>query len=67
MDLINDLGTELAFAFLVEKRYRQKIDSAEAMRLISSIRNLLESASATASRDPDASHLDKENRTFSAH
>jgi hypothetical protein len=67
MDLINDLGTELAFAFLVEKRYRQKIDSEEAMRLISSIRNLLESASATAASNTDASLLDKENRTFSAH
>lgn len=44
MDLINDLGTDLALAFLVEKRYRQKLDSEEALALISRVRDLLEAA-----------------------
>ena len=43
MELINDLGTDLAFAFLVEKRYVQKIDSEEAIELIGRVTSLLES------------------------
>ena len=42
MNLINDLGTYLALAFLVEKRYRQKIDSEDALALIRRVRCLLE-------------------------
>lgn len=41
MDLINDLGTELAVAFLVEKRYGQKIDSEEARALIARVTSVL--------------------------
>jgi len=48
MNLINELGTDLAFAFLVEQRYRQKIDSEDALALISRVRVLLESASSAA-------------------
>ena len=44
MELINDLGTDLALAFLVEQRYRQKLDSEEALALISRVRDLLESS-----------------------
>lgn len=43
MELINELGTDLAFAFLVEKRFRHKIDSHEAVELIDCVRQLLES------------------------
>jgi hypothetical protein len=46
MELINDLGTDLALAFLVEKRFRQKIESKEAAKLIGRIRRLLESTAA---------------------
>ena len=41
MDLINDLGTELALAFLVEKRYGQKIDSEKARALITRVTSVL--------------------------
>jgi hypothetical protein len=44
MELINDLGTDLAVAFLIEKRYQQRLDSEEALELISRVRDLLESA-----------------------
>lgn len=44
MELINDLGTDLAVAFLVEKRYQQKLDSEEALALISRVTELLESS-----------------------
>ena len=52
MELINDLGTDLAVAFLVEKRYQQKLDVEEARELISRIRDLLESAENVMSRRP---------------
>ena len=45
MNLINELGTDLALAFLVEQRYREKIDSEDALALIGQVRSVLESAS----------------------
>ena len=42
MDVINDLGIDLALAFLVEKKFRQKIESQDAARLIGRIRCLLD-------------------------
>ena len=62
MELINDLGTDLAVAFLVEKRYQQKLDSEEALALISRVRDLLESAENAENEH----HLD-EKLTRSAH
>ncbi|HKP71162.1 MAG TPA: hypothetical protein VJV05_17880 [Pyrinomonadaceae bacterium] len=50
MELINDLGTDLAVAFLVERRYQQKLDSEEARALISRVKDLLESSEATEDR-----------------
>ena len=65
MDLINDLGTELAFAFLVEKRYRQKIDSEAALALIGRVQNLL---AATAKHRAESTPIDNEVvSTTSAH
>jgi hypothetical protein len=52
MELITDLGTDLAVAFLVEKRYQQKLDVEEARELIGRIRDLLESAENVMSRHP---------------
>ena len=52
MELINDLGTDLAVAFLVEKRCQQKLDVEEARELISRVRDLLESAENVMSRHP---------------
>lgn len=66
MELINDLGTDLALAFLVERRYRQKIDPVRARALIDHVKRLLESSSDLDVRtgpDIDADRV----RTFSAH
>ena len=52
MELINDLGTDLAVAFLVEKRYQQKLDSEQALALISRVRDLLESSENLTHPDP---------------
>lgn len=41
MDLINELGNDLAVAILVEKRHRQKLDSRAAVDLIDRIENAL--------------------------
>lgn len=62
MELINDLGTDLAVAFLVEKRYQQKLDSEEALALISRVTELLESSDEVTS-----SNSTDEKLTRSAH
>ena len=62
MELINDLGTDLAVAFLVEKRYRQKLDTEEALELISRVRDLLEST-----ENVERTHPLDEKLTHSAH
>lgn len=62
MELINDLGTDLAVAFLVEKRYQQKLDSEEALALISRVTELLESSEEVS----PSSNID-EKLTRSAH
>lgn len=41
MNLINDLGCEVAFAVLVEKKYNGKIQLKEVMSLIGQIENAL--------------------------
>lgn len=43
MDLLNDLGNDLAVAFLIEKKHRQKLDSRGAVDLIDRIRAALNS------------------------
>lgn len=44
MDLINDLGNDLAVAFLIDKKHRQKLDSRDAVDLIDRIRAALNGA-----------------------
>lgn len=42
MDLVNDLGKDLALAMLIEKKHSEKIDSEEIMSLLSKVREVLE-------------------------
>ena len=42
MDLIDELGNEIAFAVLVNKQHREKIDSKEVLPLIGRLRDALE-------------------------
>lgn len=56
MDLISDLGTDLAFAFFVEKRFAQRIDSTEAVALIGRVKTLLESTPVNNRQARDADH-----------
>lgn len=46
MNLINDLGTEIAFAFLVEQRDNKKINSKDVLPLIGRLNEALEQISA---------------------
>lgn len=41
MDLIDEIGSDLAVAFLIEKRHSQKIESRDAIDLINRIQGLL--------------------------
>ncbi len=41
MDLIDDIGNDLALAFLVEKRHRQNLTSQDVLALISRIKAVL--------------------------
>lgn len=41
MNLDDDLGNDLAIAFLVEKKYSKKLDSKESLALIRKIRETL--------------------------
>lgn len=41
MDLVNELENDLALAFLVEKKYSEKIESTEVMALLSKVREIL--------------------------
>ncbi len=42
MDLVNELENDLALAFLVEKKYSERIDSREVLRLLDKVREVLE-------------------------
>lgn len=41
MNLLDDLGNDLAFAFLIEKRHNEKIDSKEVRVFIKRIQDVL--------------------------
>ena len=45
MNLLNELGNELALAFLVEKRHAEKIHPENAAALINKVKEVLESNS----------------------
>lgn len=45
MELLNDLGNDLALAFLVEKKHNTKIDSKSALALIGRVKEVLRSVS----------------------
>ena len=41
MELVTELGNELAIAFLVEKKYSRKMDQPQAVRLLDQVRDEL--------------------------
>ncbi len=65
MELIDDLGTELAMDFLVERRHRQKIDSENIPILIRRINAALQSVSHRQNSRFDVPTADQNASTFS--
>ena len=45
MDLIDELGNELALTFLVEKKFTEKIESSDVPSLIDKIKHILQTVS----------------------
>ena len=45
MDLINELGNELALTLLVEKKFVEKIESSDVPSLIDKIKHILQTVS----------------------
>ncbi len=58
MELVNDLGSDVALAILIEKGHSTTIDSGEILSLISKIREILEPISSR-----DHSQLSKQFQT----
>lgn len=46
MNLVNELENDLALAFLVDKKYSEKVDSAEVVALMDRVREILQPLSA---------------------
>jgi len=65
MDLIDDLGTDLALAFLVERKHRQKIDSEDIPGLINRIKASLQIVSHKQNSRLDATRTGQNTKTFS--
>ena len=42
MNLVNELGSDIAMAFLFERKYREKLEGNEVVDLISRVRFVLE-------------------------
>lgn len=63
MDLINDLGNDLAVAFLIDKKHRQKLDSRDAVDLIDRIRAAL---NGTAKGGPENARADRSEQSNGA-
>lgn len=63
MNLLSDLSSELAVAFLVDKKYSEKVDSKEAIDLIGKVFDILEPISAEAESSNNL-HLIKEAKSI---
>ncbi len=57
MNLVNDLGNDIAFAILVEKKYRDKVDSKELLPLIRNVRDALRTISEKEATHSELSSL----------
>lgn len=60
MDLIDDLGNDLAFAFLIERRHLNRLDSREVLNLIGKVKEILQPVS-VAELDADRKSEDSLN------
>lgn len=66
MDSANELGSELALAFLVEKKYAGKINPNDILALIGKIREVLQPLSVKENSDELLLGVEKASR-FGSH
>ncbi|MGI8639156.1 MAG: hypothetical protein ACR2MG_04310 [Pyrinomonadaceae bacterium] len=59
MDLVNELSSELALAFLVEKKYAEKVNTSDILVLISKIKEVLQPLSAKENCGEKLSGIEK--------
>jgi hypothetical protein len=65
MDLIDDLGSDLAVAFLVEQKHRPKLDSREAVILIDRVKTALQRISRSCEGRYERSDTDTQSAPVS--
>jgi hypothetical protein len=65
MDLISDLETDLAFAFLVEQKFVQKLDNREVIELIVRVKTALETVATAGNTRFPATPIAKTGSQFS--
>ncbi len=59
MNSANELSSELALAFLVEKKYAEKINSSDVLALIGKVKEVLQPLSAKENSDQKISDFEK--------
>lgn len=65
MNLVNELGSDIAMAFLFESKYREKLEGNSVVDLISRIRFVLEPTSGRRLADAPQSLQSTEDRPLS--
>lgn len=65
MNLVNELGSDIAMAFLFERKFRDKLEGSEVANLISRVRFVLESTSGKRPADKSLSLHPVEDRPLS--
>lgn len=67
MDLLDDLGNDLALAFLVEKKHTKKIDSKGALALIGRIKDVLRPVSLEEEKRHESAFPTEKSIRFSSY
>lgn len=67
MNLINDLGSELAIAVLIEKRNSEKLNSEDILPLINRLNEALDAVSRRAEESRNIRQIPAKNMNASTH
>lgn len=65
MNLVNELGSDIAMAFLFESKYREKLEGHGVVDLISRVRFVLEPTSGKLRDESPSNHQIADDRHFS--
>ena len=67
MNLVNDLENDLAFAFLVDKKHSEKINSKEVVELMDRVREVLQQVSSEEEHLDERVLITAQVETFTVH